>query len=100
MGERHGGNPPGRRLATNPLADRRLSLSRREASQRHIEPRRRNCLLKRLAKVTQTQNSMLLQQQRSGALRLVMPGGAGKAQARLVGPRPLAPKEGGGVAAA
>jgi hypothetical protein len=39
---------------------------------------------------------MLVAGTRQDALRSVMPGRAGKAQAGLVGPRPLSPKEGGG----
>ena len=85
--------PPG-----YPLADRRLSLSRREASQRHIEARRRNCLLKQLTQGdADAELNAGCSNNRSGALRLVMPGRAGKAQARLVGPAPWLPRRAGAL---
>ena len=66
-------------------------------SHRHIEARRRNCILRHLAQVTPRQHSMLVAATRQDALRSIVPGRAGKAGAAVVGPRPLSPKEGGGA---
>ena len=53
-----------------------------EASQRHIEAQRRNCLLKQLTQGdADAELNAGCSNSRSGALRLVMPGRAGKAQA-------------------
>jgi hypothetical protein len=85
-------------FATNPLADRGLSLSRREASQRHIEPRRGNCLLKQLTQGdADAELNAGCSSNRSGALRLVMPGRAGKAQAPLVGAATWLPRKAGAL---
>ena len=99
MGERPGGSSWAS-AATTPWQTDAFHSARREASQRHIEARRRNCLLKQLTQGdADAELNAGCSSNRSGALRLVMPGRAGKAQARLVGPAPWLTRS-GGVAAA
>ena len=95
MGERPGGSSWASAAITPWQTDAFNSVIATTAQ--HLRQRLRYSRRAEPASVTSSPAPKLLPAMRQDALRLAMPGRAGKAQARLVGPRPCLPKEAGAV---